>query len=176
MDNNQQNNPTAEPTVTDAPLDVNEPVIVEPQVSEAVQEEATINVQPVADETVNINIQAAPHEQVNVNIQPPVIEQPQQQQNQQQYYTPQQPATKPAKDKTTAGILAILLGAFGAHKFYLGYTAPAVIMLVVSIVGSCFVVGPAAMGIIGLIEGILYLTKSDDEFQNTYVNNQKFWF
>ena len=173
MDNNQQNNPTTEPSITDVPQDASEPISVASQASTPVQEESNINIQPVAEETVNVNIQATPHEQVNVNIQPPVGEQTQQQQ---QYYAPQPPVAKPAKDKTTAGILAILLGAFGAHKFYLGYTAPAVIMLVVSIVGSCLIVGPAVMGIIGLIEGILYLTKSDDEFQNTYVNNQKFWF
>ena len=180
MDPTQQNNPT-----TDTSVPVSDAVVVEPQPSAPAQETTTpsiqpvvdepvnVNVPPVADETVNVNIQAAPHEQVNVNIQPPVNEY---NNTQQQYYAPQPPVAKSPKDKTTAGILAILLGAFGVHKFYLGYTTPAVIMLVVSIVGACLVVGPAVMGIIGLIEGILYLTKSDEEFQNTYVNNQKFWF
>jgi len=32
------------------------------------------------------------------------------------------------------------------------------------------------MGIIGLIEGIIYLTKSDEEFVQTYIRNQKGWF
>ena len=32
------------------------------------------------------------------------------------------------------------------------------------------------MGPIGLIEGILYLTKGDDEFVATYVNGRKPWF
>jgi hypothetical protein len=33
-----------------------------------------------------------------------------------------------------------------------------------------------AIGIIGLIEGILYLTKSDDEFVATYVVGRRGWF
>jgi hypothetical protein len=32
------------------------------------------------------------------------------------------------------------------------------------------------MGIIGLIEGILYLTKSDEEFVSTYITNKRGWF
>jgi hypothetical protein len=32
------------------------------------------------------------------------------------------------------------------------------------------------MGIIGLIEGILYLTKTDEEFVRLYVDGQKMWF
>ena len=31
-------------------------------------------------------------------------------------------------------------------------------------------------GIVGLIEGIIYLTKSDDEFNSTYVTSKKAWF
>ena len=32
------------------------------------------------------------------------------------------------------------------------------------------------MGIIGLIEGIIYLTKSDEDFSRIYVQNKKGWF
>ena len=50
-------------------------------------------------------------------------------------------------------------------------------MLLVSIIGSVFFfLGPIIMGIIGFIEGIIYLTKSDSEFHNTYVTNKKDWF
>lgn len=86
------------------------------------------------------------------------------------------------KNKIVAGILGILLGQFGAHKFYLGYTKEAIIMLVVTIVGyvlSVIAIGifaVMAMGVIGLIEGIIYLTKSDQDFYNTYVLNKKAWF
>lgn len=78
------------------------------------------------------------------------------------------------KDKIPAGLLGILLGAFGAHKFYLGYTKEAVIMLLVTVL-TCGI-GGAVMEIIGLIEGIMYLTKSDEEFQATYVAGHKGWF
>ncbi|MGJ8633939.1 MAG: TM2 domain-containing protein [Luteolibacter sp.] len=77
--------------------------------------------------------------------------------------------TKEQKDKKlVAGILAIVLGAFGVHKFYLGYTKEGVIQLLLSLV--------CLGGIIGLIEGIIYLTKSDEEFVATYVAGRKGWF
>lgn len=79
--------------------------------------------------------------------------------------------------KILAGIMGILFGTFGVHKFVLGYTAEGVIMLVVSIVGFILCGIPTiVMGVIGLIEGILYLTKSDDEFNATYVAAKKKWF
>ncbi len=80
------------------------------------------------------------------------------------------------KDRMTAGLLAILLGSLGIHKFYLGYTKEAVIMLVVSLLGSCIIAGPFVMWVIAIIEGIKYLRMTDEEFQDTYVTNQKTWF
>jgi len=76
-----------------------------------------------------------------------------------------------AEKKLVAGILGILLGSLAIHKFYLGYTKPAIIHLVISLL-TCTTVG----WIIGLIEGIIYLTKSDEEFVETYVKNEKAWF
>ncbi len=86
--------------------------------------------------------------------------------------------TKEQKDKKTiAGILGILLGGLGIHKFILGYTVEGVIMLVVGLVGLLACGLPTmAVAIIGLIEGIIYLTKSDDEFVATYVVGRKGWF
>jgi TM2 domain-containing membrane protein YozV len=78
------------------------------------------------------------------------------------------------KDKTAAGLLGIFLGSLGIHKFYLNYTKEGVIMLLVSLL-TCGV-GATVMGIIGFIEGILYLTKTDEEFQYTYVDGYKGWF
>ncbi len=84
--------------------------------------------------------------------------------------------------KMLAGILGIVLGAFGVHKFILGYQKEGFIMLGVSIAGillSCVFVGfflTFGMGVVGLIEGIMYLTKSDDEFYEMYIKNQKPWF
>ncbi|WP_269524613.1 TM2 domain-containing protein [Coraliomargarita parva] len=81
-----------------------------------------------------------------------------------------------AEKKIVAGILGIILGGLGIHKFILGYTKEGIIMLLVCILGSIVVVGPMVMGIIGLIEGILYLTKSDEDFVATYINGKKGWF
>ncbi|NJL19502.1 MAG: TM2 domain-containing protein [Bdellovibrionaceae bacterium] len=79
-----------------------------------------------------------------------------------------------ADKKIPAGICGILLGALGIHKFILGYTQEGVIMLVVTLVTCGF--GGAIIGIIGLIEGIIYLTKTDEEFVATYVSAKKGWF
>ena len=77
------------------------------------------------------------------------------------------PHYDPSK-KVTAGILAILLGGLGVHKFYLGYTTEGIIMILLLFCG----ISP----IIGLVEGIIYLTKSDPEFYWTYEAAQKPWF
>jgi TM2 domain-containing membrane protein YozV len=75
-----------------------------------------------------------------------------------------------ADKKMIAGILGILVGGFGIHKFMLGYTTEGIIMIVITIV-TC------GLGqIIGLIEGIIYLTKSDEDFVQTYIQNKKGWF
>jgi TM2 domain-containing membrane protein YozV len=79
-----------------------------------------------------------------------------------------------ASKKLPAGILGILLGALGIHKFILGYTGAGITMLLVSILSFGFL--SPIMWIIGLIEGIIYLTKSDEEFVATYVDGQKSWF
>jgi len=83
-------------------------------------------------------------------------------------------ANADASRKIPAGICGILLGSFGVHKFILGYTGAGLIMLLVSLL-SCFVAAPL-MTLIGLIEGILYLTKTDEEFVRTYVQARKEWF
>ena len=77
-------------------------------------------------------------------------------------------------NKFTAGILGILLGFLGTHKFILGLTTPGLIMLLVSVCTCGY--GAIPMGIIGLIEGIIYLTRSDEEFHRLYVIEKKAWF
>ena len=74
-----------------------------------------------------------------------------------------------AEKKIVAGIFGILLGGLGIHKFYLGYTKEGVIQIVLSLVCG---IG----AIIGLIEGIIYLTKSDADFVATYITAKKGWF
>ncbi len=78
------------------------------------------------------------------------------------------PATQESK-RVLAGVLAIVLGIFGVHKFVLGYTVPGIIMLVL---GLC----TGLSAIVGIIEGIIYLTKSDEEFVETYQIGKKEWF
>jgi TM2 domain-containing membrane protein YozV len=83
-----------------------------------------------------------------------------------------------ASNKIPAGICGILLGSLGIHKFILGYTGAGLIMLLVTIVGGICTCGVAAcvMHVIALIEGIIYLCKSDEEFVRTYVDGRKEWF
>ncbi len=80
--------------------------------------------------------------------------------------------------KVLAGILGIVLGSLGIHKFILGYQKEGIIMLVVTLVLGTITcgIGASLMGLIGLIEGIIYITKSDEEFYNTYQVGKKPWF
>ena len=75
-----------------------------------------------------------------------------------------------ADKKLPAGICAILLGWLGVHKFILGYSTEGIIMLVLGIL-TCGITN-----IIGIVEGIIYLTKSDEEFVRTYIQGKKGWF
>lgn len=72
--------------------------------------------------------------------------------------------------RVVAGVLAILLGYLGVHKFYLGYKKEGIIQLVVGLI-TC-----GASGIVSIIEGVLYLMKSDEDFIETYQVNKKPWF
>jgi TM2 domain-containing membrane protein YozV len=73
--------------------------------------------------------------------------------------------------RIVAGVLAIVLGWLGVHKFVLGMTTPGIILLVLGICTG------GLTGIIGIIEGIIYLTKTDEEFIRLYQGeNPKQWF
>jgi TM2 domain-containing membrane protein YozV len=84
------------------------------------------------------------------------------------------PIQKHESKRVISGVLGIILGALGIHKFILGYTAEGIIMLLLSVL-TCGI-GAYLMGLIGLIEGIIYLTKSDEEFIQVYQVNKKGWF
>lgn len=60
------------------------------------------------------------------------------------------------KSRIAAGILAILLGGIGIHKFYMGKIGMGILYLL-----FCWTCIP---GIVGLIEGIIYLCESDQKF------------
>ncbi|MDX4064515.1 TM2 domain-containing protein [Aliarcobacter skirrowii] len=86
-------------------------------------------------------------------------------------------ASGSSSSKIVAGILAILLGGLGVHKFYLGCTTAGIIMLLVFIFGFILLGLPSLIiAVIAFIEGLIYLFKSDDDFEQTYVNNKKCWF
>ena len=77
-------------------------------------------------------------------------------------------------NKLAAGLCGLFLGCFGVHKFILGYQKEGIIMLLVSLL-TCGI-GLVIMSVIGFVEGIIYLTRSDADFENTYVLQQKPWF
>ena len=85
------------------------------------------------------------------------------------------PVQYPGADKKIpAGILAIVLGAFGIHKFILGYTSAGIVTLLITLL-TCGI-GGAVMHVIGIVEGVIYLTKTDPEFYAIYVQGKKEWF
>jgi hypothetical protein len=95
-----------------------------------------------------------------------------------------------------AGICGILIGGLGVHKFILGYGLEGGLLLSLSIIGillgtigavggaiccvpfvlMVFYLAPVASGVIGLIEGIIYLTKTDEEFIEVYQHGRRTWF
>lgn len=81
-------------------------------------------------------------------------------------------------DKTTVGICALLLGSLGIHKFLLGFQTEGIIMLAVTLGAGMFTCGVSSIvvGIVGLIEGIIYLTMSEQDFDRTYIQGKKKWF
>lgn len=81
------------------------------------------------------------------------------------------------KSKIVAALLAFFLGGLGIHKFYLGCNSAGIIMLVVFLFGFILLGIPSLIiGVIAFIEFIMYLIKSDEDFQRIYVDNKKCWF
>ena len=80
------------------------------------------------------------------------------------------PIVQQENKKIIAGVLAIVIGSLGVHKFILGYTKEGIIQIVISVV-TCGI-----GGLIPLVEGIIYLTKTDEEFYQTYQVGHKGWF
>ncbi|GGO34332.1 TM2 domain-containing protein [Deinococcus humi] len=105
------------------------------------------------------------------------------------------PAGDVAQKRLIAGLLAIFLGSLGIHKFYLGLNTQGLMILGVNIgvwvlallvglltLGLGLIITlplaglvSSALGLLGLIEGILYLTKSDTDFQRDYLVGKKPW-
>lgn len=74
--------------------------------------------------------------------------------------------------KVAAGVLALVLGNLGIHKFMLGLTTGGLTMLLLF-----FLLIPIpVLTVISLVEGILYLSKSDEQFFRDYAMDKKQWF
>ena len=95
-----------------------------------------------------------------------------------QVFTQPPYSTRPVsrKSRVAAGLLAIFCGILGFHKFYLGYISAGIIMFLLTFFLWWTIVVPLAMFLVSIIEGVMYLTKSDEEFQRIYVQSQKDWF
>ena len=115
--------------------------------------------QPGASATQAYPQQPTSYTQVQVFTQPPY---------------PTRPVSR--KSRVAAGLLAIFCGILGFHKFYLGYISAGIIMFLLTFFLWWTIVVPLAMFLVSLIEGVMYLTKSDEEFQRIYVQSQKDWF
>jgi len=74
--------------------------------------------------------------------------------------------TPEGPSRIVIALVAFFLGNLGVHRFMLGDTKGGIIRLVLC--GGC--------GIISLIESIIYFTKTDEEFHQTYVVEKKAWF
>lgn len=99
----------------------------------------------------------APVQQVFINTTPPPVPVP---------FSQQQYAMTPyraKKDKTSAGVLALLLGGFGAHHFYLGNTGAGIL--------SVLFFWTYIPALVGMIQGIMYLCMGEEEFQRRYGKN-----
>lgn len=86
--------------------------------------------------------------------------------------------------KMVAGLCALLVGTLGVHKFVLGYNTEGIIYIVAFIAVFIFSIITCGiggflfipLGAVPLIEGIIYLTKTDEQFIETYQKNKKGWF
>jgi TM2 domain-containing membrane protein YozV len=79
-------------------------------------------------------------------------------------------STAGADKKVLAGVLGILLGGLGVHRFILGDVVGGILRIVITF-ATCGI-----GSIIGLVEGIIYLTKTDEDFVATYIDGDKAWF
>ena len=79
-----------------------------------------------------------------------------------------------SSNKIAAGICGSLTGSLGIHKFILGLTTPGIIMVLVTVL-TCGV-GGLVMSIIGFIEGVISLPKTEQHFLCRLLLEKKPWF
>jgi TM2 domain-containing membrane protein YozV len=99
-----------------------------------------------------------------------------------QPYDESRPPYSQDNRRVLTAVLAIILGSIGVHKFVLGYNNEGFFILIATVIGYatlCIFIGAfivTATSLLGLIEGIIYLSKTDAEFYETYQKNKKAWF
>ncbi len=77
------------------------------------------------------------------------------------------------KNRIVAGLLAIFLGSYGVHHFYLGNNRTGVIFLLCTLVGWILIfIPPIVVWVISIVQGIRYLTSTDEDFERNFVPNR----
>lgn len=72
--------------------------------------------------------------------------------------------------RIVAGVLGIVIGGLGIHRFILDDVKGGLLRILITVATCGF------GSLIGFIEGIIYLTKSDEEFIRVYQIEKKEWF
>ena len=112
---------------------------------------------PQYNQSMNQQYNSQYNQPMNQQYNPQYSQQPRTVYVQQPVYTTAINPAWPIKSKVAAGILAIFLGGLGIHKFYLGKTGMGILYLL-----FCWTWIP---GVLGFIEGIIYLCSNDENFQ-----------
>jgi TM2 domain-containing membrane protein YozV/cold shock CspA family protein len=79
------------------------------------------------------------------------------------------------RNRIVAAVLALFLGHWGVHKFYLGRTAAGLIMLACGTIGWILILPGIAVWVIAISEALIYLVKSDQDFYRDYVVGDRSW-
>ena len=79
-----------------------------------------------------------------------------------------------SRSRVTASLFAILLGWIGLHKFYLGHTGKGIILILAGV--FTFGAGLLITVPLTIIEGLIYLSKSDEDFNRIYGQESRGWF
>lgn len=126
---------------------------------------------PQCRQSVPDDVNFCPHCGCGIN-QPPPFNKFADTNQQQSQTTPKQDnvfdSGASGRSRGVAALLAILLGYFGGHYFYCGKISAGIICLVLTLV-TCGIAG-TIIGIMALIQGILMLTMSQEQFEEKYVN------
>jgi TM2 domain-containing membrane protein YozV len=85
------------------------------------------------------------------------------------------PPLSNSKNRIAAALLALFLGHWGVHKFYLGKTNAGIIMLLCGTIGWLLILPGLLNLLIAFIEFVIYLVKSDQEFYRDYVVGDRSW-